>query len=102
MVKYPNRNWKTIWENLKLQHIPLQWKIMFCTIHEIIPTGEKIPTQYSMTNIPLCQKCNMIDTLKHRLSTCSNIHEIWSWTIEQLRLAPSGNPNDHQRTALLL
>ena len=84
MVRYPNRNWKTIWENLNLQHIPLQWKItMFCTINEIIPTEEK-KFRHNMTNTPLCQKCNTIDTLKHRLTTCSNIREIWTWTIEQL------------------
>lgn len=103
MVKYPNRKWTSIWKNLSLPYIPLEWKgTMYCTINDIVPTEDK-KYRHNMANTPFCKKCNSIDTLKHRLTTCSNIREVWNWTLTQLkRLAPTENPNDHLRTTLHL
>ena len=101
MNKFPNYNRGGIWRMFTIQHIPTAWKsTAYLVVNGQTPTEVK-KYMHNIARSPYCQLCGSIDTIRHRLSSCRNVREVWTWVCKQMQtVAPTNNPNT-VTTALL-
>ena len=45
-------------------------------IHNILPYGNRL-YMMKISNSPLCNYCNLLETLPHMLAECKNVHDFW-------------------------
>lgn len=90
--KFPEYNWKVIWHNISFTGLDFAAiSAWYRLVNNIVATNDRL---YSIgkceTN--LCIKCNLVDTVIHRL-TCSGQLKNWYWLRDSIALLTRSSPD---------
>jgi Reverse transcriptase (RNA-dependent DNA polymerase) len=79
--KLPTINWKNVWSNLSLSHLPTDWiAVVYQVVNDIIPSGQKLFKHRITMDPPICSVCGLIDSTDHRVKYCFGSQNIWLFT----------------------
>ena len=84
MLTYPNCNWILIWKTVNTIKNIKKKLVIFKYIHKILPTPEYLFRYGIINNIPLCNKCKQVKTLKHVFEHCQYTSSLRSTLISDL------------------
>jgi exonuclease III len=83
--KIPQAEWRQIWANCALKHIPTEWaSAMFLVLNDCVPNGVKMRRHGITTEQPLCDLCGLLDDTNHRIKSCIGAKDVWDFTKEIL------------------
>lgn len=90
--KYPQYDWRIIWQNISTRNLPTTVRTTwYKAVNRKIATKSKLHAIH-LVDSPLCEDCSLMDNEEHRF-LCNNVKEIWLLIRQMLAKITRTAPN---------
>ena len=78
-IKYPNLDWGNVWKTVNFKYLNIHDRpVIYKFIHRILPTNKRLFI-IKIRNNPLCDHCQIEDTILHKFHDCQKIQNCLNW-----------------------